>query len=187
MENYMSRARAIYGGSHPDDPLAPRFALVHAAGCLAIDCGVLPWTHAELYEAVRFCHWQADFAAHPVLALRQADPKPLVASYIRENRVHFLSHKPASEPLDTAVAKSAAGIVYVSQRGDVEFLFSRAVFRERVCFGHDSNHVLRALSEGGYLNRYHRPHSSYGAWVVNRAVNPARPCFVSIRESILDN
>jgi hypothetical protein len=76
---------------------ADRMATIYAAGCLAVEYGILPWRRKDVREAILSCHLDAIQAAQPcLLAVRNQRPAPQsglerLRAYVAQNRRDFVN------------------------------------------------------------------------------------------------
>lgn len=181
MASYQRRAPELdLGRFH--DRIAKRFALVYAAGALAIEYGVLPFTRNELLKAVRYCHAQAVVGALATFAKPVVSGVELVRSFLTQRELEFRDLKAAlrADPISTAFAPG-----FVAYKGsESEYLIEYEFFRDVVCAGHDCNKVLNELRARGYLNL-----NKGGKRTVSRtmptALDPKRQRVISISGRLL--
>ena len=77
-----------------DERVAQRFALVYAAGRLATRYGVLPYSKAEILDAVRYCHAHAYSEAQ--VAAPTDEPRPSQEQLVRAVAKNIKRHRPTS-------------------------------------------------------------------------------------------
>ena len=156
IEAYSRRARLAGRGPEAESVTA-RFALVYAAGCLAAEYEVLPWSRKEILAAVRHCHRRAcadadasaGTATTPMSKPRVSQEQLVRAVAGSIVRLHPGLVDPRRKP-SVAEVKAAPGFVHRGKNG-TELLFRPAVFREVVCAGLDERAVIAALKAEGLL------------------------------------
>lgn len=137
--------------------VAERFALVAAAGELAIEVGILPWNTDDSMSAAATCFkaWIESRGGIGELEVKRAliQVRKFLETFGR-TKFQSLHQQERSEEGEFAShdlrAIDQAG--FRREKGDtVEWLIFRSAFKEEICKGFDHRLVARALKERGYL------------------------------------
>ena len=126
---------------------AGRFALVAAAGELAIHAGVMPWEPCEACRAATACF-------NAWLEARGGSGPGEIRDGIEQVRLflekHGASRFQAWDSVSTIVP-NRAGFVRADSRGETVFYILPAVWKSEVCQGRDAKALAAALIELGLL------------------------------------
>ena len=134
--------------------IAARFALIAAAGELAITYGIVPWPRGEARRAVQAClsAWLSGRGGTGDLDLNAAIDG--IRAFIQQNpgRLPAL-REDDSEVIEDRNLNRAGFTRKYTQDGKRrrEWLMFSSVFTREICVGHDTKAVTRALLENGYL------------------------------------
>lgn len=130
--------------------ITKRFGLGYAAGALAIEYGILPFTRVELRKAVQFCHRQTIAEALARFAKAEISGVDIVKAFLLEHESDFLeiTTSPGSMRPDMAFVP---GFVMYRKSGN-EYLVPLSFFQHTICKGREWREVLKDLRLGGYLN-----------------------------------
>ena len=163
--------------------IARRFALIYAAGCLAAEFGILPWTWKEMLWAVKACY---DRVILPPDALTEHTPERSIAvvrDYIERNGHGFIDTGLRRRSLTKEDLQSAGGAVHRGQDGRREFLFTNAQFRGDVCAGLPAEEVYGDLKAAVLVHC-----QAGGKWGVTRDLPEplGRIRVISVKEAILE-
>jgi hypothetical protein len=152
--------RRVVSTSRDLERIHQKFATIYAAGALAIDYRILPWSMRELSDALLQCEqahvdyvarfvWSAPFATR---RLRPVDPLESLREHVRQNRPKFpdlrkgLIARNAGQDHD-----SCPGYVNHGPDGSVELLFSNAILLQ-LCGGFSRVKQLKVeLDKRGWL------------------------------------
>ena len=137
------------GGFH--ERISKRFALVYAAGALAIRYDILPFSRSGLFKAIRYCHSQMEVEALATFTRTAIDAVDLVKKNFKEHEADFLDLK--TEVLQKNQGDTDARIGYISYNGgEREYLVELSVFKSFICQGYDWRKVLKDLRARGHIN-----------------------------------
>jgi putative DNA primase/helicase len=138
----------VSAGTAVDGRITDQFAVVFAAGMLARDYGIVPWSREEIAWAVQSC----ERAHHQSVAQNQAklDPIAAVRAYIASNLSRF--RKVPDPSITDQEFKRGAGFIYIDDNGALEYAIPRKVFARGVV-PLESTGVLRVLDTAGLLVR----------------------------------
>jgi putative DNA primase/helicase len=157
---YLEQARrSMVSTSRDLERIHQKFATIYAAGALAIDYEILPWSKGELSKALARCERaHVDHVARflsPVSPTRQQRPLHLLErlrQHVAQNRSTFVDLRKGLIPRNTSHKhESCPG--YFNQRpdGSVELLFSNAILNQ-LCGGFSGVKRLKSqLSKSGHL------------------------------------
>jgi len=127
---------------------AGRFALVAAAGELAIHAGVIPWEPGEACRAATACF-------NAWLEARGGSGPGEIRDGIEQVRLflekHGASRFQAWESVSTIVP-NRAGFLRTDSHGDKVLCILPAVWKSEVCQGRDAKAIAAALVERGMLD-----------------------------------
>ena len=143
--------------------VARRFALVAAAGELAISYGILPWPELAAAYCIERCfhRWLAHHGGGDAAEMREAIER--VRSFVaRHGSSRFINL--GSNGLQNV--PNCAGFRKV-ENGECLYLVYTSVFRSEICAGLDHNTVAKYLLQAGYLearndNRFYKNYSITG-------------------------
>lgn len=183
MASYERRAPNL-GLGRFHERITKRFALVYAAGALAIKYGILPFTRVDLHKAVQFCHRQAIVEALARFAKAEMSGVDVVKAFLLAHESDFLEVG-TSLGSTRSDATSVPGFVMHRKSGN-EYLVPLKFFQHTICEGHNWRKVLKDLRLGGYLNL-----NEGGKATVVRTVptadGPKRKRVISISGRLLTN
>jgi putative DNA primase/helicase len=162
--------------------IARRFALVYAAGCLAAEFGILPWTWKEMLQAVKDCYGRVIL---PPDALTEHTPERSIAAvrdYIERNGHRFIDTGSRRRSLTKEDLQSAGGAVHRRHDGTREFLFTSAQFRGEICDGLPAEQVYGDLKAAVLVHC-----QEGGKWSVTRDLPEplGRVRVISVKAAIL--
>lgn len=125
---------------------AKRFALVAAAGTLAVEFGVFPWESETAYRAAHRCFqdWLAFRGGLGAAERREA---------IRRVRAFIGKHGASrfeSWEHGASIVNNRAGFKRKTQ-GRTEYMFLRDAFEQEICLGANPKTIARYLLDAGYL------------------------------------
>ncbi|MEK6706313.1 MAG: hypothetical protein AABZ06_11045 [Bdellovibrionota bacterium] len=132
--------------------VAGRFALVTAAGELAIEYGIVPWKKGDAAAMVMTCFraWLSQRGGAGDLEVDKALEQ--VRSFIQENPTRFaMLRDDGNEPVEDKTIKRAGFTRKHKDRR--EWLVFPQVFREDVCAGLSAKEVARVLKDRGHLTQ----------------------------------
>lgn len=140
MDGYLKAAVHVTGADHR---VAAKFALVYAAGCLAIRFAVLPWNEDDVLWAVRTCH-----EGHLGLMERTDPVKGAITSarvYCRENHAQFIDLRKGLAELEDDGFDACPGFLNDHSDHGLEILIPPAFFRKHF----ESSDIMKVLVENG--------------------------------------
>lgn len=150
MNRYL-KGMKLQAAGEAEARVATRFALVHAAGCLAARYEVLDWTKEEIRQAVARCHRLMIFDPAGHGSREPEDGVALVRGRLRRRLKDFIEVKPGDRALG-AEASSAIGFVHSRNGRSKEFLIEHDRFRDEICGSWPPARVLKELERAGFLN-----------------------------------
>jgi uncharacterized protein (DUF927 family) len=134
--------------------VAERFALVGAAGELAIEWGVLPWAKGEAMTAAGACFqdWLAErgsvASSEDIEAIRQVQ-----AFLIAHGESRFVPLRQDGSRVEGQVVTNRVGWRTPNGKTGAEFLIEPEMWRTEVCKGLDPKRVAKVLIDRGVLVR----------------------------------
>jgi putative DNA primase/helicase len=137
--------------SGKDNRIAGLFSIVYAAGCLAIEAGVLPFDKRQLKKAIQHC-FDANFAfrkgqkcvTNPVSTVKENLQR--IKQKLCDTRKHRLTFEAAQKA-------EYVGFITKHKLNHKEFCFLPREFETHVCAPHPKTVVLKALEQAGLLIR----------------------------------
>ncbi len=155
-------ARHVPAGADPQVvEVARRLALVGAAGELAAELGVVPWSDGEATRAaaVMFAAWRDRRGGTG--STEEAEHLDRVRAFLTmhgQSRMQALQVNPGTNALEEAHDPARPVINRVGWRermanGSVVYYFATATWRDEVCNGLDAGAVARTLIAAGHMER----------------------------------
>jgi hypothetical protein len=136
------------------DRVHEKMATLYAAGCLAIEFGILPWKHERIRDVLLSCtrgHVALVARDQAGAARRQAAPLDSLRQYVRENRSGFVDlRRGGIEDTSTHDHRACLGYVHQHQDHGLEYLFSDRRF-EWVVGGAAARRLKEELAGRGLL------------------------------------
>jgi putative DNA primase/helicase len=124
--------------------VAKRFALIYAAGALAVDANILPFGSDDIKDAISTCYmsWassnigSSDFETGKILSQ--------VRQYLQSNSCSQFFE--LENKLDIPFRGKCSGFKMKNEHGEIEWLVLNEIFRNEVCRGLDFRKVIRVLT-----------------------------------------
>jgi putative DNA primase/helicase len=139
--------------------VAARFALLSAAGLLAIKAGILPFEDSEICNAIMKCYsaWLQNRGTEGSLEIKHG-VEQVVKFFEQHSSTRFaLINAMNNQAGDVSINDaekviSRAGYRRKDKEAKYEYLVFPAVFREEICKGYDARTILRELAKRGLLH-----------------------------------
>ncbi|HYF78218.1 MAG TPA: DUF927 domain-containing protein [Symbiobacteriaceae bacterium] len=182
VERRMRFYRSVMPHPRPEGPyqrIGDRFALVYAAGALAVRYGVLPFTRKEVRKAVIYCHKRAMLDELHARVEQSRSGVEVVREWLGANITRFRDVKEQGSREDF---NGVPGFIS-RRRKKAEIFILKEVFEDVVCRGRDPSQVFNALHKEELAHRHEG-----GPYAVHRVLPGVlgRPRVVCVYGKIID-